>query len=436
MQYSRSWFALASVFSIAVQPAFALESFKLGTVKFDPALEVGIGFVDNVQQAFGSKTSSAGLPVDRSGQRWEGYIKPSMAFEIPTSEAGTFYGKASVVSAMTRGDSDGLGYTRGDPTDTDWDDGYVGWKSGDTLSWLGTDGFSLSVGRQPFMIGSGFLIGEGHIDQGHESNYWLAPRKAFDWTALAQLNVGQFHADVFQLKTRQDIDVVDYTDNVTVNGFNTEWRSPAIGTYGATMFWTRDNTNPTRDGMQVKDVRASLSPLANLPGLTTAGEYVWQENNRQDRSGNAWFMEATYTFKEVPWQPVLTYRYSKFSEKYDSLLYGYSGDYGYWFQGEIVGESMLFNMNERVNMLKLNAYPTAEVRLGAVAYQFSYDKAPDGVSSRDFAKEFDLYLDWMPDTHWTVGTVFGVAKADDGGKQAFGNDRTSYLFEGYATYKF
>ena len=428
--------ALASLLTSFVQSAFALESFTISTIKFEPGLEIGVGFIDNVQQDFGSKTSVYGLDIDQSGQRWEGYIKPSLAFELPMDSAGTLYGKTSVVSSLSRGDSDGLGYTRDDPTDTDWDDGYLGWRSGTTLPWLGTDALSISVGRQPFIIGSGFLIGEGHIDQGHEGTYWLAPRKAFDWTAIATLNVGEFHADLFHLKTRQDIDVVDYSENVTVDGINSEWRSPTWGTYGATAFWTRDNESPTRNGLQVKDVRGSLVPLQNFPELNPAGEYAWQDHSAQNLSAHAWYLETSYTFKDAPWQPVLTYRYSRFSEKYDSLLYGYSGDYGYWFQGEIVGESMLFNMNERVNMLKLTAYPSAELRVGAIGYQFSFDKAPEGVTDRDFAKELDLYADWMPNPHWTVGALYGIARPDEGAKQFLGNDKTSNLFETYVTYKF
>lgn len=428
--------ALSSLLTGLVNSAFALEPFTVSTIKFEPGIETGVGFIDNGQQDFGSKTSIYGLTVDQSGQRWEGYIKPSLAFELPMNTVGTLYGKTSAVSSLTRGDSDGLGYTRGDPTDTDWDEAYLGWRSGSTLSWLGTDALSISVGRQPFMIGSGFLIGEGHVDQGHEGAYWLAPRKAFDWSAIATINIGEFHADLFHLKTRMDIDVLDYSENVTVNGINSEWRSPFWGTYGATAFWTRDNESQARNGLQVKDVRGSLAPIKSIPELILAGEYAWQDNSSQNLSAHAWYLETSYTFKNAPWQPILTYRHSMFSEKYDSLLYGYSGDYGYWFQGEVVGESMLFNTNEGVHMLKLTAYPSAELRVGAIGYQFLFNSVPEGVNDRQFAKEFDLYADWMPNAHWAVGALYGIARPDEGAKQFFGDDKTSNLFETYATYKF
>lgn len=436
MSSPRIRLAVANLLFASAQSAFALESVNVGGVKLEPGLEMGIGYIENTEQAFGAKTSTYGIEVDRSGQRWEAFIKPSLAFEYQTEDIGSFFGKTSVVSALTRGDTDGLGYTRDDPTDTDWDDAYVGWKSGDLLPSLGTNALTISVGRQPFMVGNGFLIGEGHVDQGHEGAYWLAPRRAFDWTAIAQLDVGQTHTDLFHLKSRQDVDVIDHRENITMNGFNTEWRSPEFGTYGTTMFWTRDNATPSRNGLQVKDVRGSLNPISSLPDLNVAAEYVWQRNSGEDLSAHAWYAEMNYTFSSAPWTPTLTLRHSRFSEKYDSLLYGYSGDYGYWFHGEIVGESMLFNMNQRINMVKLTAYPTSKLRTGVIGYQFSYDKAPEGVSSRDFAKEVDLYFDWMPDEHWTVGAAYGVARPESGAKQFFGSDKTSNLIEGYITYKF
>ena len=98
-----------------------------------------------------------------------------MEFNGPLAGFGSFYGGVSAVASFTRGDSYGAGFTRDDPESSDIDDAYLGWKSGSVFSSVGEDAIELSFGRQAFMVGNGFLIGEGHVDQGHDAGYWLAP---------------------------------------------------------------------------------------------------------------------------------------------------------------------------------------------------------------------------------------------------------------------
>lgn len=421
---------------IPLSNALALEGVELGGVQFTPKLEVGAAYINNKDQAFGSNQSLLGLPVDRNGSRFEYFVKPGLEFNAPVAGAGSFYGGVSGVTSFTRGDSDGAGLTPDDPESSDLDEAYLGWKSGSVFSGLGDDAIKLSFGRQAFMIGNGFLIGEGHLDQGNDAGYWLAPYKAFDNTLLAQLDSGNLHVDLFDLSARMDLDVIDYKEKVRVRGGNIEWRDKTYGTLGATAFHTLDADNPLRDGMNVYDVRASGTPIQSLPQVALAAEYVWQRGGEAAKSGEAWYVQGSYSFRDTPWTPVLTYRHAVFSDDYDSLLYGYGGDWGTWFQGEIVGESMLFNVNQKVDMLKLAAYPTEALMVGITAYDFSYDKAPEGVTSKDFAKELNLNVDWLVTPKITVGALYGIARPDDGAKQAFGEDETSHLFETYINVKF
>ncbi|WP_375738960.1 alginate export family protein [Pseudomonas boanensis] len=416
--------------------ANAFEEFKVSELSFTPKLELGAGYVYNSDQAFGSDVSFFGLPVNRDSSRFEYFAKPGLDFSGPLGGFGSFYGGVSAVASFTRGDSDGAGFTRDDPESSDVDEAYLGWKSGSVFSSFGEDALKLSFGRQAFMVGNGFLIGEGHVDQGHDAGYWLGPYKAFDNTVLAQLDTGKLHVDLFDLQARMDLDVADIKEKVRVRGGNVEWRDESYGTVGFTGFHTLDADNPLRDGMNVYDVRASGSPIQALPQVALAAEYAWQRGGEADKTSEAWYVQGSYTFQDAPWTPVLMYRHAVFSDDYDSLLYGYGGDWGTWFHGEIVGESMLFNVNQKVDMLKLTGYPTETLMVGAILYDFSYDKAPEGVTSKDFAKELNLHVDWLVTPKVTVGALYGVARPEEGAKQTFGDDETSHLFETYINIKF
>ena len=56
---------------------------------------------------------------------------------------------------------------------------YAGWRSGDLLAdSLGEDALDLSLGRQEFQVGDGFLIWDGNFDNAGDGAYWLGPRTA------------------------------------------------------------------------------------------------------------------------------------------------------------------------------------------------------------------------------------------------------------------
>lgn len=422
------------VFAIYVVPVLAVDGASYWGIEFQPGLQLGYGYIKHDNQVFGGEVSTLGLPVDKDGERSEGYVEPSIAFEAKTATSGEFFGKASGVGSATRGDVDAGGFSRGDPEDFDWEDGYVGWRSGNVLPNLSQNALAISYGRQPFMVGNGFLIGDGHFDQGPEGAVLTGPRTAFDWTLIAQLDVGDFHADLFNLRGRQDFDEAGISERTTLKGANFEWRSKIHGTFGVAGFKVEDSSMDSRDGMDVYDVRASFAPFKSIPEALLSAEYAWQDNSDVDIRGRAWYLEVKRSFSDVKWTPAIAYRYSKYSQNFDSLYYGYGGDWGSWYQGEIVGEYMLFNSNQKVHMLKFDAYPLQVLRVGAVAYDISFDKTPVGVADRDFSQEINLYVDWMPTDNWTAGVLYGLAKPGDGAEQLLGDDEVSSLVQAYILY--
>ncbi|WP_460146786.1 hypothetical protein [Pseudomonas sp. S2_A02] len=199
-------------------------------------------------------------------------------------------------------------------------------------------------------------------------------------------------------------------------------------------FDVTDDELKARDGLDVSDVRMIDIPVPGLEQLKTSAEYVWQENS--DTESRSWYAGATYTLSSAPWTPNLTYRYSEFSQNHDSLLYGYGGDLGTWVQGEIVGNSMLFNTNQRTSMVKFGLHPNEALTAGIAYYDFSFYQRPDGISHSDFSKETNLFIDWMPNNNLAIGAVMGVGKPGEGAKEYLGSNATSFLFETYFIYSF
>jgi hypothetical protein len=428
-------FIAASVGALYANSSFALDSFQIGETLVEPSVTVGAAYLYNKNQAFGGRTSSIGLPVDRTSSRFEGFVLPGLKITGPQTAYGTFFGGISAIGAMTRGDSDGGGFTRDDPESVGLETAFVGWKSADLFPALGKDALTVSAGRQTFMIDNGFLVGDGHADQGKDAAAWIGPRTAFTDTVIAQLNTGKIHADLFDLTAKADLDYADYHERLRLRGGNLEWRD-TLGTLGATYLHTMDADNPSRDGLDVYDLRAKGTPFTALPQVSLAGEYVWEKGGDTHKSGHGWYAQANYAFTELPWTPTLSYRRTQYSNDYDPLNYGYGGEYGTWYQGEIVGEYMLFNSNVNIDMLKLAVQPRQDLSVGLLGYRFQFDKKPDGVTSRDFAKEIDLYANWTITPAVTLSAVYGLAIPGDGGKQVYGDNNRSHLFETIISWSF
>lgn len=414
---------------------FALDSFQIGDVLVEPSVTVGAAYLYHKNQAFGGRTSGIGLEVDRTSSRVEGFVLPDVKVTGPQTAFGTVFGGVSAVGAMTRGDSDAGGFTHDDPESVGLETAFVGWKSADLFPSLGKDALTLSGGRQNFMIDNGFLIGDGHADQGKDAAAWIGPRTAFKNTLIAQLDTGKIHADVFDLTASADLEYADYKENLRLRGGNFEWRD-SLGTLGATYYHTLDADNAARDGVDVYDVRAKGTPFTALPQVSLAGEYVWQKGGDADKSAHSWYAQASYAFTDVPWTPTLTYRRTQYSDDYDPMTYGYGGEYGTWYQGEIVGEYMLFNSNVNIDLLKLALQPRENIDFGVMGYRFRLDKAPEGVTSRDFANELDVYVNWTVTPSLTVSAVYGMALPGDAAKQIYGDNNRSQLFETIVTWSF
>jgi hypothetical protein len=117
---------------------------------------------------------------------------------------------------------------------------------------------------------------------------------------------------------------------------------------------------------------------------------------------------------------------------FDPFFYGFSRGWGTWFQGEIVGNYLLFNSNQTNHMVHLAASPTDALEVGALYFNFSLDKNNyfgTPVTRDDFADEINFYADWSISDRLSVSAVYGIAFPGDAAKQVFEDDKHFQLFQ-------
>lgn len=364
----------------------------------------------------------------------EGYVKYGLGAGQRLGDAGELYGAFALLSSGTWGDGDAAGFSDGSERTTKIEDAYLGWKSATLFPALGKDGLEVSFGKQMVTVGDGFLIQGDSLNMGHgladgEFNrggaYYLAARKSFDRTAIVRLGGQQgWRGDLMWLESDNRAQARTHLQVATL-----EHVSDA-GTVGLTFIKTRDvdeaYASPQqleREGMKTYSLRAQGN--AGVENLFLSGEFA-----RQDKphvaSENAWYLEAGWTFAALPWQPNLSYRFSRFSDNYDSLFYGQSRGFGTWFQGEVAGNyAGPFNTNTRVHKVGLSLTPAPNLTLGAQWFNFhTLDRDRGNTDGR----ELNLYAQWAVNDHLVVMPLVGLYQpersAEEGGLQ-LGSDRSN-----------
>ena len=394
---------------------------------------------------FAESHSWAGNARELLGDRNRGWgefgVTPGLDGQLSLGEAGTFRARVSGVFTTTQFGLDAAGSNLDDrhPHETTLEDAYLGWRSGNLFPSLGTDAIDLSVGSQPYQVGTGFLFYDGGTDGGRRGGYWLDLRKAFRMTAIARLKTGPFLAEAVYVRPN------DRPDSRTdVAGLNLEWSLDERASVGAGYWKVYDSDDERRDGLNVFDLRFDGSPLKDrnvLPGLRLSGEVAHERNGTRNDSWGA-YGEVGYALDHVPWKPYVSYRYAHFTgddgkgknTAFDPLFYGL-GDWGTWFQGEIAGEYVATNRNLRSHTLRVRAQPTDDVTVNLLYFFFRLDEFANQIDPRpptnsraalikdkNLAHEVNLAVDWSVNDYLSVSAVAGLLAPVSGGKDFFEDD--------------
>lgn len=426
---------------LASQPAMAGYTFQEGDLSGEVNLTAGGAAVStrNVNFGVGRIDTRNGENTGTDADWQEVYVKPAVSFSYALNPDFDLLAKGSVVAASTFGDGDAGGFSRSSDGRVSAEEAYAGFRAGE---------WRFTAGRQDYMIGNGFIVMDGNLDFHNDGAFWLGPRTAFRDSAVLAWSRDALSVQAFSLRTD------DHLGDYRMNGVNLDFVVPEAATFGA-MAMKLDseeqssNTVTPREGMEVYNVRAMNAKLPGIQDLTLNAEYAIQggEDNAIEYDAKAWYAKAEYGFSALPLQPVLGYRYAYFSgdedlgdnqrESWDSLSKGFV-DWGTWIVGDVVGNYLLNNSNQRVHTWSLKALVHPTLTLGAMHHQFSLDEknlfgAP--VSDRRFADESVIYLDWTPTPRLFTSLSYNWVQPKAAAKQLLA-DKDFSAVEMYFTYRY
>ncbi|SFO78993.1 hypothetical protein SAMN03159304_05064 [Pseudomonas sp. NFACC24-1] len=391
---------------------------------------------------FGSSKNYLGDPQREPGSmRWqEGFAKYGLSGTTNRIAAGSIYGGFSMISTGSWGDGDAGGITAGNERETAVEDAYLGWKSGDLIPALGTDGVDFSFGRQIVTV-DGFLITDDGFAPGNAFNpiegvadgrfnrggaFYLGPRLAFGNTAVLKLGGTEgLHGSLIWLKSDNP-----GQSKAEVAAATVDYTTP-IGSIGSTYVRGLDveeryvfADRGERKGMDIYSIRGQGNA-----GIENA-DFAFEVARQEKRSGSqrAMFVDAGYTFADVKWQPTVSYRYTRYSEGWDFL---FQGGFRKRYQGEVAANyagSVTSNM--QINDVLLSVMPTDKLTLNAMAFDF-HQLSRRGEQNFS-AREFDFFLDWMVTDNITLSPLIGLYKPEkwigNGGNQS-GSASTNTYFQ-------
>lgn len=431
-------FGLAS----ASQVSLAGYVFEEGNLKGELSLTAGGASLSARNVNFGlGRTDLRNGRNDGQRTDWqEFYLKPGITLDYRLNPDFSLLAGGSMVAATTFGDGDPGGNTRSSDGRATVEEAYAGFRAGE---------WKFTAGRQNYLVGNGFIVMDGNLDLFGDGAYWLGPRTAFRDSALLAWDKGPLQVQAFSLRTD------DHLGNYRMNGANLDYDLDGQVTLGAMAMQvdalaSNRTARAARDGMQVYNLRALRGKVPGLPALTLNAEYAVQRGSGDgvDYDANAWYAQADYAFEQLPFSPVLGYRYAHFSgdddagdttqKSWDALSKGFI-DWSTWLVGDITGNYLLFNSNENVQQFSLKSKVSDTVTLGAIHYQFwldekNYQGAP--VDSRRFADESVIYLDWTPTPRLYTSLSYNWVKAKSAARQVFGDDQRFSAVELYFTYRY
>ena len=357
------------------------------------------------------------VPQDLGDHWFEGFIRPALSATYTLPSSSEVHGHLSAAGEQTYGSAPEL--VGNDYSSFKIENLSIGWRSGKSIERVGENALEFEVGRTQYNLGHGFLLWDGAAEGGSRGGYWSNARKAFAFAAIGRFKPGPHAIESFFL--RKD-DLPENQTGTELWGANYEYRIAEHSTVGGTYmkFWAKPGLEPQRDGLDVFNARAFVSPWT--PDLSLEFEYA-AERNADALDANAWTLQGAYEFSSVEWKPKLSYRYAHFdgddlstprNEAFDPLLPGFY-DWGTWWQGEIAGEYFLPNSNLDSQMIRVHATPSDALSGGVIFYKFTLPQPASyrpGVTDSHLALELDTYAEWKINGNFTA--TFVGAFADPG----------------------
>lgn len=361
------------------------------------------------------------------GKDWqEAYGVATVVVDQTLTNESSLYGGFGVIALGTFDEGDAGGFSTGDERGLEIENAYLGWHNT-------SDTIDVSVGRQNFQLGDGFLIagdmisiGEGlddlpGVDLDRGGAYYLAARKSFNNTTIIRYDApGALRGDLFWLQSNNP-----YQQDTELAGFNLEYVDDEKGTLALSYLKVLDVDNGAdlalwdqREGMDVISLRGEGN--LGVENLQLLFEYVDQSggNTEVENDAYAWYLEAGWTFSDITWSPGINLRYAQFSgddedsddnEAFDPLFFGVSRGFGTWFQGEVASNySGPANSGNDTQRVEFTLSPRSDLQLAVQFWDFS---ARDDAAELD-GQEIDVYALWSINDNFVFSPMIGWYKPD------------------------
>jgi len=164
----------------------------------------------------------------------EVYAKPGVRAQRQIDKTLSLYGGASVVASGTSGQDL---FLQGDTGRVLLEDAYMGLKGGAPEAWH----YDVSVGAQPYTLGSGFLLGSGSGNGFERGAAITAPRKAWQMSAIAKAGVGAWRGELFYLDAHE---LKSGDSQTKVAGAQLVWQPDAQNEVGLAQIKVTNSTSP------------------------------------------------------------------------------------------------------------------------------------------------------------------------------------------------
>ena len=319
--------------------------------------------------------------------------------------------------------------------------GTIGYQTGNRLT------YNLSMGRQQFTVGKGFIIRNTASNGDNRGALQLNPRWAADYLGLTSLRYNNFVLQIFQLDP-DELDVVD--SRTVIRGFNAEWGDGYANQIGfmfldvprsSLKYHTPTGDVRGRKGLQLINVRYYTNKPPKVAGLYYKGEFAYQRNTHFNMSAMAGYAEIGWHFANSPGSPTLQYKYAYFSgdnpntkryERWDALLSGGTGEE--W----VVGANhfkIVQNSNIMVHQLQANIRPWPRLEF---VPQAMYMHAPQHnniggnpalsyLPQKEYGYEFNLSVKYFRSRRWYWHGHVAYTVPGNGVKAALDNNTKNWL---------
>jgi hypothetical protein len=406
-----------------------------GPLSLQPTLNVQLAGFAEGSAGFGGQWAAG--PINKSDLSMQHSNEVGMNGQLDLGQYGTLRGRVSGIFSLSGGgvDPGATSFPDFNTNSYSIEAAFLRWQSGDALPGLGYNALEMGYGNQNYQVFDGLLFWQGAVDCGVRGACWLSPRKAFREAGTMRLTVGDWLIEGYHLKLNDDP-----STRTRVGGGRIEYafedRVVKAMKSGFMYFNVYESDEPSRDGLNGFYFYQSATPLPPLPDFECTTSFVAETNSAAVGNAQAygWYVAPAYTASQLPWSPQLSYRFASFSgggtRNFDPLFAGLS-DWGYWFQGELLGEWALSNSNLQSHMVRLKLTPNEVFTLNLFYYKFllanleeSFGPTTMRVTSHQLADEVDAILDIAATNWWSMTAELTLAVPNTGFREATGGNAT------------